>query len=89
MSGYCERGFVVGFKQLIVSVCVRAHLVMCEFLVFHLYFPEIIWSVMNFLADNKTVSVVWLQIQRSRVRSGFFLRSSRSGTGSTQPREGN
>ena len=47
-----------------------------------------IWNAMQFWL----VACLWLQIQRSRVRSPAlpdFLSSSGSGTGSTQPREVN
>jgi hypothetical protein len=54
-----------------------------KFILVYVYFRPPLWS---------SGQSFWLQIQRSRVRFPalpYFLSSSRSGTGSTQPREVN
>ena len=53
-------------------------------------FSEI--AILGLVIDRLCGQSLWLQIQRSRVRSPAlpdFLSSSGSGTGSTQPREVN
>ena len=74
----------VSYKWFYLNNCLTLYLSMkCLFLLYiYIYIPPLWSSGQSF----------WLQIQRSRVRSPAlpdFLSSSRSGTGSTQPREVN